>query len=188
MRKKNQQALRSHGKTWPIWLWIGMGVLLGLCLSALALYREWVPLIRQSDAPQPNPSATAPKPSEPGLAPDTATDKRPAKNESYDFYDALPKMEVVIPETPQQKARPIQEFDGAKRQYLQVGAFRDAAEAETMKAKLALMGMRASTSETSIDQVRWFRVLTGPYTEASTMETDRRALAANGLESIKVAN
>ena len=71
MAAKRKQATRSNGggsTAWPAWVWLGLGVLLGLGLSAMVLMKDWAPLLRRKNLPQPNPEATAPRESEPAVA------------------------------------------------------------------------------------------------------------------------
>ena len=95
--RKGRQATRGgNGKSWPAWMWVGIGLLLGVGLMLLVLFKDWAPLLRKKNLPQPNPTATAPQASEPDVA-DTGKPKEPAKK-SYDFYKVLEANEVVIPD------------------------------------------------------------------------------------------
>ena len=90
--KKGRQATRGgNGAQKPAWLWVLVGLLLGIGLMLLVLVKDWAPLLRRKDLPQPNPQATAPKESELPVA-----EAKPKKN--YDFYQVLPEAEVVIPD------------------------------------------------------------------------------------------
>ena len=47
MAAKRKQATRSNGggsTAWPAWVWLGLGVLLGLGLSAMVLMKDWGPV------------------------------------------------------------------------------------------------------------------------------------------------
>ena len=98
--KRQGQAGRianNERQSWPAWVWLGLGVLLGLTLSAVMLIKEWAPMLRKKNLPQPNPEATAPKESEQAVA-DEASKKPAPPKKTYDFYSVLPEMEVVIPD------------------------------------------------------------------------------------------
>src|SRR3954468_9958902 len=95
--RKGRQATRGGGsKAWPAWVWVGIGLLLGIGLMLLVLFKDWAPLLRKKNLPQPNPAATAPQASEPAVA-DSGRPKEPPKK-SYDFYKVLEANEVVIPD------------------------------------------------------------------------------------------
>src|SRR6185369_10975784 len=70
---------------------------LGLALSALVLIKDWAPMLRKKNLPQPNAEATAPKESETAVADEAAKKPAPPKK-TFDFYSVLPEMEVVIPD------------------------------------------------------------------------------------------
>ena len=184
MAKKTPQATRGGGRdAVPAWIWLLSGVVLGLALSAFALYKEWMP---RDDGPQPNPGATAPKAGDGEVAPASgATDSKP----KYDFYSVLPEMEVVIPEaevTAEAAKPPEPTTPGAAgtRYLLQTGSFRASGDAEKMKAQLALLGLRASVVAVKINDTPWHRVRVGPYGSARELDDARRTLEAAGVESI----
>ena len=97
-KRNGKQAYRENERqSWPAWVWLGLGVLLGLTLSAVMLIKEWVPMLHRKNLPQPNPEATAPKDSDQAVA-DEAGKKPVPPKKTYDFYSVLPEMEVVIPD------------------------------------------------------------------------------------------
>lgn len=66
--------------------------------------------------------------------------------------------------------------------YLQVGAFRETADAENLKAKLALLGFEASVSERVADTGTLHRVRIGPFGQMETMNRVRGKLSDNGID------
>jgi cell division protein FtsN len=70
--------------------------------------------------------------------------------------------------------------------FLQVGAFRDQAEAENAKARLALMGFEATTSERQADTGSLYRVRIGPFNQLETMNRIRGKLSDNGVNAAVV--
>jgi cell division protein FtsN len=170
-----------------------IGVGLGLALSGIVLVKDWGPMLRKRDLPQPNPAATAPAAGEPAIADEAAA--KPKK--SFDFYQVLPEMEVVIPDAElTAKARAEQQArtaaaatttpaaTGGVRYVLQAGSYPDASSAEEAKAKLALLGFVATVQPVTINGKTWNRVRLGPYPSASDLETAKRALADNGIKAI----
>jgi len=212
MAAKRKQATRSNGNdassSWPAWVWLGLGVLMGLALSAVVLVKDWAPLLRKKNLPQPNPEASAPKESEPAVADEG---KKPAAaRKSYDFYSVLPEMEVVIPDAElsakaraeqqrlqQQAANPATPTTAANtpppetapatagtRYLLQAGSYPDAKGADEVKAKLALLGFVAKVQPVTVNGKTWNRVRVGPYASASDVETAKKSLAENGVNAI----
>lgn len=185
MAKSKQQAFRGgEEKHWPAWAWLLAGVLLGLAVSGVALYRDWVPALRNADVPQPNPAATAPQSAEPDVAAEAA--RASESKRTFDFYSVLPEMEVVIPdsEISAQAQRADAAAPGAQRLLLQAGSFRSAGDAEAMKARLALMGLRAQVVTVTINDAVWHRVRVGPYLSARELDDAKRTLETNGIRAI----
>jgi len=70
------------------------------------------------------------------------------------------------------------------RYFLQAGSFRDSGDAESMKAKLALTGMRAGVTSVNINGATWFRVRVGPFGNAQELDGAKRQLGADGIQAI----
>ncbi|AIY44034.1 Cell division protein FtsN [Collimonas arenae] len=70
--------------------------------------------------------------------------------------------------------------------FLQVGAFREQNEAESAKAKLALMGFEAKISERQADTGSLYRVRVGPFNQLETMNRIRGKLSDNGVNAAVV--
>jgi cell division protein FtsN len=66
--------------------------------------------------------------------------------------------------------------------FLQAGAFRDQADAESVKGKLALQGFEATISERSSDNGTLFRVRLGPFNQLDAMNRMRGKLSENGID------
>ena len=68
---------------------------------------------------------------------------------------------------------------------LQAGSFRHAGDAESMRARLALIGIEAAVQTVSIDgQATWHRVRVGPYTELRALNRARIRLRENQIEAL----
>ena len=67
---------------------------------------------------------------------------------------------------------------------MQAGSFAKADDADKIKAKLALLGIEASTQTATIpDKGVWYRVRLGPYKNADEMNRVRSFLKQNGVDS-----
>ena len=72
--------------------------------------------------------------------------------------------------------------------YLQAGAFRDMADAESAKAKLALLGFEATISDRTSDSGVLHRVRMGPFNQVEAMNKARAKLQDSGVDVAIVRN
>ncbi len=119
--------------------------------------------------------------------------KKPGKPKKprYDFFTVLPEMEVVVPE--QELSRkagkpepaPDSSSDNTGDNYiLQVGSFHNAADAEQMKARLALLGSVATIQTVIVNGKTWHRVRIGPFAGARKADEIRRMLSDNQIDTL----
>ncbi|HXR62167.1 MAG TPA: SPOR domain-containing protein [Rudaea sp.] len=213
--RHGKQAYRGNDRqSWPAWVWLGIGVLLGLTLSALVLIKDWAPMLRKKNLPQPNPEATAPKEPEQAVADEAGKKPAPPKK-TFDFYSVLPEMEVVIPDAElSAKARAEQQrqqlavaqaqagnaanatsapaatnataapAEPGARYVLLAGSYADPKAADEAKAKLALLGIVAKVQSITVNGKTFNRVMVGPYSNASETETAKKTLADSGIKAI----
>lgn len=185
-RRGRSQARRSNSGRFPGWLIaLGVGLALGIGLSAVFLLREGFDPSRL--LPTPNPAAQAPRESEPAVA--QAKEATAPRKPKYDFYTLLAEKEVVIPDTElrasQTTPTPAPAAPG-ERLLLQVGAFRESADAEAVKAKLALSGQVAQVESVATDSGTWHRVRLGPFESLQALESARQVLTSNGEQVIAI--
>ncbi|MEW9625870.1 SPOR domain-containing protein [Rhodanobacter geophilus] len=67
---------------------------------------------------------------------------------------------------------------------LQVGAFPNPADAESMKARLAMQGFMANVQSVNVNGQTFHRVRLGPFPSASALEATKQRLASAGINSI----
>jgi len=130
--------------------------------------------LMEEDEPQPR--ARAP---EPEAAPD------PAPEVELDFHEVLPNIDIAISESNLiQDDQPVEDRT-AHRYILQVGSYRDEADAESLKAKLALGGFEAVIQRVKIDaKGTFFRVRIGPYESRRKLALDKKRLAKRGIDGL----
>jgi len=165
----------------PGWVWMLAGLLVGLFIAFLVYLQQ----IGGTDALKKLATThTAPKKT------DTREVKRAPKKEApkkddkinFDFYKILPELEVVIPKDELGKESASQE---KATYYLQVGSFKDDAEAESRKAELILLNFMPSVQTVTIDgNQTWHRVRLGPFTDRRKADQARRRLQDNGIDFI----
>jgi cell division protein FtsN len=115
-----------------------------------------------------------------------AGDKAQAK--AADAAKAAPATPAVVPAKADAKDAPAAAAQAADDKYvyfLQAGAFREQADAEGAKAKLALQGFEASVSEKQGGDAQGgtlYRVRLGPYGQIDAMNRVRSKLAESGVD------
>jgi len=167
------------GQSFSGWAGLAVGLAVGLtvALGVFLHYRDQPPAEPLPEATTPPASAGASE--EPPPAP-----VDPAKD--YDFYDMLPAQEVEVPETAAKvgsAASVLPKGDVV----LQAGAFKQADEADRLKAKLAQYGVDAKIQRFSLDDETWFRVRIGPIATVEELENVRGRLAEAEVEATPVA-
>ena len=100
----------------------------------------------------------------------------------FDFYKILPGAEEAVTEQQiKQAAKP-----GAPTEnfLLQVGSFQNPADADNLKARLALLGVEAGVEPVNLaEKGTWYRVRIGPYSKVEEINRLRQTLAQNGIEA-----
>lgn len=141
-----------------------IGLFLGLALSvavALLVTRN-SPLASKQTAPTAGTTAPA----------------TPAEAPKYEFYETLPD-----DETPAGKAAPT--AIGAVY-FLQAGAFGNAADADEMKARLALLGFEAKIYSAQENDALLHKVRIGPYKSLDELNAARTRLTQSGMETMLI--
>lgn len=70
--------------------------------------------------------------------------------------------------------------------FVQVGAFRNPQEAESQRARVAMLGIAADITEREQNGRTVFRVRAGPFNQRSAAEATREQLEVNGVEAALV--
>lgn len=158
----------------PWWIWLLAGMMIGLGLAAIVMMKGWAPKLK-NEGPIPTPPAAE-------TTPAVAEPEKP----KYGFYEVLPEMEVVVPDSEVKQAQQATPpaLDPNTRYVLQAASFRNAGDAESLKAKLALLGQRASVQTVAINGQDYFRVRVGPFADLRELDVARGVLEANGLQGI----
>lgn len=163
-----------------IGLFSGLGIALGVALYINTMPSPFTERAKPADKTQPQ-----------GTAPTAGTDsaKVPEKVEKsadkprFDFYQILPGTEEPVSEQELKEAKPA--ANGAKDSYyLQVGSFQTEAEADNLKASLALLGVEAVIQTATLPEKGiWHRVRVGPYKSIDDINRVRAMLAQNSIKS-----
>jgi cell division protein FtsN len=195
---KGRQAVRNGNSGMPGWTWALIGILAGALLMAFALRGTWMPMLRKSDVPEPNPQATAQKGSEPGVADQANADK--PKPRSYDFYSVLSEKEVRIPdseiraqasaEAQARQQAAAQQVAQAQQQQAAAANLPKAAETQTVTAAPALPTTPAPVAAAAAPAANGYLLQVGAFPSASDAESLKAKLALQGfvanVQSVKV--
>ena len=108
--------------------------------------------------------------------------------EQLDFYEMLPKFEVVVPEKDKdvQRNTPGARVEKPGAYILQAGSYRNFADADRARATLALQGVESKVSKVTIDTDTWHRVRIGPVRDLKTLEETRRKLREAQIDAIVI--
>ena len=101
----------------------------------------------------------------------------------------LPEMEVAVPDhVLALETDPAAESGGepsSATYIVQVGSFRQAEQADRLRAELAFMGLEAKVQTVSINgEQTWHRVRLGPYRDVTLLNEARSRLRENRMESM----
>lgn len=171
------QSASSKGLPGPALLVIGM--VLGLGLAWLIAILGFTPTkTPQTASPETNSGGE-----EIAAAPDQASGL-PERKPRYDFYTVLPEMEVVVPEAELRASTAAVQPEEGVAYVLQVGSFQSGADADTLKAQLALLGLETYVQDVQVDNRTWHRVRVGPLPSKRDVERVRRQLEEQELRPI----
>jgi cell division protein FtsN len=161
---------------------IGFGT--GLCVAGviyLAAHRAQ-DLTAPSARPTPRTTAAMESP-----ANDPPVNDPPTAEGKYDFYQMLPKFEVVVPEKERgSRVAPTAQIDRPGTYFLQVGSYRDADVAERIHAQLAKLGIDSTVQRVAVDADVWHRVRVGPIKDLPRLNRIREQLRSSDLDSLVI--
>lgn len=123
---------------------------------------------------------------EPAVAAAASPTSPPAVPGAVAVKPVTPEGLTLVPAKPadaKDAAAKVEGVDEKMTYFLQVGAFRDQADAESTKAKLALMGFETRISERPSESgALLYRVRIGPFSQAEAMNKVRSKLSDSGVD------
>ena len=180
-----------------------IGLVLGLAIAAGVAY-----YLGKNGLTAPLPAVATGKDSARGGRADPVTTGSAAEKPRFDFYKILPGAEeprvagdhksvdkvtaradkVVVPDVVAKapEMRPIKSSD---RFWLQAGAFGNEADAENLRARLALSGWEAAIQSASLpDKTLRYRVRIGPYDNTEELNRVKTELGNRGFDAAVIKN
>ena len=167
------------------WREFGYGLLAGALLVTLTF--TWLGNRHKAaadapDAPRPDPHRVVRAEAEAASATGKAAEK-------YDFYQMLPNFEVVVPEKDKDVKRDLPSAAKIERPgvyVLQAGTYRKEADANRVRAQLALQGIEAKVQRVAVDADVWHRVRIGPISNLDELNKLRRQLQAADVDALVI--
>jgi cell division protein FtsN len=193
MARRNHNSRRDEAT--PGWVWMLFGLGLGL-IVAIGVYLRAPGGAR---TPESRAAAVA-ETALPRAIPTAAQAEEPQQQRAategnrFEFYEILPQFEVVVPEddgpaaaTATTRPRPA----AAPGSFLlQAGSFSAAADADRLKANLALLGFESHVQRVTLEDDVFNRVRIGPIGDVDTAKRTQRQLRDAGIDTLlmKVPN
>jgi cell division protein FtsN len=188
---RNARAKRKPGAGFPGWLGLLFGLAAGLGVAGLIYFKDHatekpIPAIKASKH---KPHSTESSDSGAGYAssgPGEESGREPAP--SYDFYDRLPKFEVVVPEKERDVKPDIRAVPETRRgtYVLQAGSYKNFADADRIRAQLALQGVESKVQKVSVDSDTWHRIRIGPITKLDELNRLRTILRKADIDVLVI--
>ena len=163
---------RNKPRGFSGWLGLSFGLGLGLAVAAVIYLKD-----HRLDAPEVHAGKMAKKRPHGTEAPE-AGDPVADDSKSYAFYEMLPKFEVVVPEKDKDVRPDIKSVPETRSgtYVLQVGSYKNFADADRVRAKLALLGIESNVQKVTVDNDTWHRIRIGPISKLDDLNRMRQTL------------
>ncbi|MDP9011207.1 MAG: SPOR domain-containing protein [Pseudomonadota bacterium] len=173
---RDYKSRRKPGGGLSGWLGAICGLGLGLAVAAIVYFKDRhpdAPIVQASKANKKRSRGSEPADPESG---DSGAAEEPAK--SYDFYSMLPKFEVVVPEKEKDVKPDTRAVPETRRgtYVLQAGSYKNFADADRVRAQLALQGVESKVQKVSVDNDTWHRIRIGPISKLDELNRLRTIL------------
>ena len=212
-KRGKPQARRQGSNGTPVWAWLLIGLFVGaLVYFGFQQYRAIS--APQTDAlPLPGAKLKDRESGKSAEPPASGMDDDGVLDTDYSFYDVLPTQETVdVPEgeaaapkppvdTAAQagtdavaaKTPPIAQnapekppTADASRYLLQAGSFERSADADDLKARIALSGEPAHVEQAEVNGKTMYRVRLGPYADVGAANAAKANLAGQGISAVSI--
>jgi len=173
------------------WRDLGAGLAAGLCVAG-AVYVADHRVAETPPSERPVPRRAAADASGDALAAAGAesagaADGNGAAEGKYDFYQMLPKFEVVVPEKERgTRIAPAAQIDRPGVYFLQAGSYRDVDVAERVRGQLEKLGITATVQRVAVDADVWHRVRIGPIRDLPQLNRLRSQLRQSDLDALVI--
>ena len=172
---RDYKTRRGKASGFPSWMGVLCGFALGLGVAGIVYIKDHRPDAQISKAAKAD--RKKPRGNEPADA-ETADSAAEDPSKSYAFYDMLPKFEVVVPEKEKDVRPDIKPVPETRRgtYVLQAGSYKNFADADRVRAQLALQGVESKVQKVSVDNDTWHRIRIGPISKLDELNRLRQIL------------
>ena len=175
MRRDYKPKRRPAGR-FSGWTGLWCGLALGLAVAGVVYIKDHRPdaaltRVAKADKRKLHGSEGAdPDAADPATVDDSAG--------GYSFYDQLPKFEVVVPEKDKDVHPDARLVPETRRgtYVLQAGSYKNFADADRVRAQLALQGVESKVQKVSVDSDTWHRIRIGPISDLDKLNRLRERL------------
>jgi cell division protein FtsN len=186
---RDYKSVRRGGLDLGRWRDLGMGFGVGL-LVALVIY---VSDHREAQGASDSVATAAPTAHRAaGHAPngrgaESAGDNADAAADKYDFYEGLPKFEMVVPEKEHgTRVDAAARVERPGTYFLQAGSYRNVEDANRIQAQLARENISANVQRVALDADVWYRIRIGPIKDLDQLNRLRQQLQAAEIVSLVI--
>lgn len=182
---RDYKAKRARRSGFSGWSGLLIGLAIGLGMAGVLYWKDHHPSPAAA-----KPGKTVKKRSRAGDAQESAdadaSVAMPAK--SYDFYKMLPSFEVVVPKKTKD-VRPDIRLAPETRPgtyVLQAGSYKNFADADRVRAQLALQGIESKVQKVSVDNDTWHRIRIGPVSNLAELNRMRDILRKANVDVLVI--
>ncbi|MYB89484.1 MAG: SPOR domain-containing protein [Proteobacteria bacterium] len=170
--RKKKRSTRSSSSV-PAWAWLALGIVIGIGIAMLIDIDGWYVDKDQAQS----------------VAQEAGKTAEPPIKRNFDFYTLLPELEIIIPQEetglpdkqPAKQTAPPTHKGGY---LLQAGSFKSFNDADSLKARLALLGIEANVQSVDVNNTQWHRVRVGPSSDRQALEQIRMRLRTHQIDTI----
>jgi cell division protein FtsN len=154
------------------WLGLACGLVLGLAVAGVVYLKD-----HRLDAPQTHAGRAVKNRPHGNEAPE-AGEAAADDSKTYAFYEMLPKFEVVVPEKDKDVRPDIKPAPETRSgtYVLQAGSYKNFADADRVRAKLALQGIESNVQKVTVENDTWHRIRIGPISNLDELNRKRQIL------------
>ena len=125
-------------------------------------------------------------------------DQQPVVEVTKPVVKSQPKKAVVLPEMPKEKwsyQKDLAQKEVEQGQYevidkgpwkMQCASFKSNAQAQSLKAKIAFLGIESKVQKAQGKNGTWYKVILGPYKRKRSAERDRHKLKRNHINHCQI--